>query len=620
LTRSASGQDYRFVQKLLGDCNLEHQIVASCRQLSHGIISSMNSANDLTGGSRLRSAHWYAGDDRHAYIHRAWMRRGLPGDAFTGRPHIAIANTASDLTPCNAHLTEVAASVKNGVYEAGGIPLELPVVSLGETLLRPTAMLWRNMAAMATEEMLRANPIDGVVLLGGCDKTIPALLMAAASVDIPAVVVPGGPMLTGTFRGVSLGCGTDVWRLSEEVRAGTLSAEEFTRSESAMIRSRGHCNTMGTASTMALVAEALGTVVPGVAGTPAADSRLLEAAHGTGRLVVEMVAADRRPSTFLTHASFANAIVTMAAVGGSTNAVVHLLAIAGRLGIDLTLDDFDRIGSHVPLLVDLQPAGRFLMDDFFRAGGLLAVLREVRDLLDPTAVTVTGRPLVDYLDAAPIWDPEVIRLRREPLLTEGGIAVLRGNLAPDGTIIKPAAASPHLIQHRGRALVFDSIEDFNTRIDDPDLEVDADTVLVLRGCGPKGYPGMPEVSNMPLPKKLLAQGVRDMVRICDGRMSGTAYGTVVLHVAPEAAAGGPLALVQTGDEITLDVPGRTLTLEVADEDLQNRRPNAATLAGFANPVRGWERLYIDHVQQADSGADLDFLIGATGDHVSRDSH
>jgi len=577
----------------------------------------MSSSND---GIRLRSPQWYAGDDRNAYIHRAWMRRGVPGDAFTGRPHIAIANTASDLTPCNAHLTEVAASVKNGVYEAGGIPLELPVVSLGETLLRPTAMLWRNMAAMATEEMLRANPIDGVVLLGGCDKTIPALLMAAASVDLPAVVVPGGPMLTGTFRGVSLGCGTDVWRLSEEVRAGTLTAEQFTSSESAMIRSRGHCNTMGTASTMALVAEALGTVVPGVAGTPAADSRLLEAAHGTGRLVVEMVAADRRPSTFLTHASFANAIVTMAAVGGSTNAVVHLLAIAGRLGIDLTLDDFDRIGSHVPLLVDLQPAGRFLMDDFHRAGGLLAVLREVRDLLDPTAVTVTGRPLVDYLDAAPIWDPEVIRLRHQPLLTEGGIAVLRGNLAPAGAIIKPAAASPHLIQHRGRALVFDSIEDFHARIDAPELDVDANTVLVLRGCGPKGYPGMPEVSNMPLPKKLLAQGVRDMVRICDGRMSGTAYGTVVLHVAPEAAAGGPLALVQTGDEITLDVPGRTLTLEVSEEEVQRRRPNAATLAGFANPVRGWERLYIDHVQQADTGADLDFLVGATGARVSRDSH
>jgi dihydroxy-acid dehydratase len=580
----------------------------------------MTSSNDLTVGGQLRSAHWYAGDDRNAYIHRAWMRRGVPGDAFAGRPHIAIANTASDLTPCNTHLTEVAASVKNGVYEAGGIPLELPVVSLGETLLRPTAMLWRNMAAMATEEMLRANPIDGVVLLGGCDKTIPALLMAAASVDLPAVVVPGGPMLTGTFRGVSLGCGTDVWRLSEEVRAGTLSAEQFTRSESAMIRSRGHCNTMGTASTMALVAEALGTVVPGVAGTPAADSRLLEAAHGTGRLVVEMVAADRRPSTFLTHASFANAIVTMAAVGGSTNAVVHLLAIAGRLGIDLTLDDFDRIGSHVPLLVDLQPAGRFLMDDFYRAGGLLAVLREVRDLLDPTAVTVTGRPLVDYLDAAPIWDPEVIRLRREPLLTEGGIAVLRGNLAPGGAIIKPAAASPHLIQHRGRALVFDSIEDFHTRIDNPELDVDANTVLVLRGCGPRGYPGMPEVSNMPLPKKLLAQGVRDMVRICDGRMSGTAYGTVVLHVAPEAAADGPLALVQTGDEITLDVPGRTLTLEVSEVELLSRRPSTATFAGFADPVRGWERLYIDHVQQADTGADLDFLVGASGDRVSRDSH
>ena len=568
----------------------------------------------------LRSAHWYAGQDRNAYIHRAWMRRGAPADAFTGRPQIAIANTASDLTPCNAHLGEVAASVKNGIYEAGGIPLELPVVSLGETNVRPTAMLWRNMAAMATEEMLRANPIDGVVLLGGCDKTIPSLLMAAASVDLPAVVVPGGPMLTGTFRGVPLGCGTDVWRLSEEVRAGTLSPEQFTRSESAMIRSRGHCNTMGTASTMALVAEGLGMVVPGVAGTPAPDSRLLEAAHGTGQLVVEMVAADRRPSTFLTRASFGNAIVTLGAIGGSTNAVVHMLAIAGRLGIDLTLEDFDRIGSHVPLLVDLQPAGRFLMDDFYRAGGLLAVLREVRDLLDPSALTVTGRPLVDYLDAAAIWDPEVIRLRDHPLLTEGGIAVLRGNLAPAGAIIKPAAASPHLIQHRGRALVFDSIEDFHDRIDDPELDVDANTMLVLRGCGPKGYPGMPEVSNMPLPKKLLAQGVRDMVRICDGRMSGTAYGTVVLHVAPEAAAGGPLAVVQTGDEITLDVPGRTLTLEVPEEELRRRRPNAATFAGFANPARGWERLYIDHVQQADTGADLDFLVGASGDRVSRESH
>ncbi|MEX1657311.1 IlvD/Edd family dehydratase [Streptomyces pseudovenezuelae] len=568
----------------------------------------------------LRSAQWYAGQDRNAYIHRAWMRRGVPADAFTGRPQIAIANTASDLTPCNAHLDEVARSVRDGVHEAGGIPLDLPVVSLGETNVRPTAMLWRNMAAMATEEMLRANPLDGVVLLGGCDKTIPSLLMAAASVDLPAVVVPGGPMLTGTFRGTPLGCGTDVWRLSEEVRAGTLSQEQFSRSESSMIRSRGHCNTMGTASTMALVAEALGTVVPGVAGTPAPDSRLLEAAHGTGRLAVELVAAERRPSTFLTKGSFHNAIVALAAIGGSTNAVVHLLAIAGRLGIELTLDDFDRIGSRVPVLVDLQPAGRFLMEDFHRAGGLLAVLREVADLLDPDALTVTGRPLVDHLADAPIWDAEVIRTRARPLVEEGGIAVLRGSLAPDGALIKPAAASAHLLRHRGRAVVFDSIEDFHARVDDPDLDVDADSVLVLRGCGPRGYPGMPEVANMPLPTKLLEQGVRDMVRVCDGRMSGTAYGTVVLHVAPEAAAGGPLALVRTGDVISLDVEARRVDLEVPADELAARTPNKATVEGFANPRRGWERLYVDHVQQADKGVDLDFLVGSSGSEVSRESH
>jgi dihydroxy-acid dehydratase len=568
----------------------------------------------------LRSAQWYAGDDRNAYIHRAWMRRGVPADAFVGRPQIAIANTASDLTPCNAHLDEVSRSVANGIYEAGGIPLDLPVVSLGETQVRPTAMLWRNMAAMATEEMLRANPIDGVVLLGGCDKTIPSLLMAAASVDLPAVVVPGGPMLTGTFHGQPLGCGTDVWRLSEEVRAGTLSQDAFSRSESAMIRSRGHCNTMGTASTMALVAEALGMVVPGVAGTPAPDSRLLEAAHGTGRLAVEMVAADRRPSTILTKGSFANAIVALAAIGGSTNAVVHLLAIAGRLGVDLTLEDFDRIGSRVPVLVDLLPAGRFLMDDLHRAGGLRAVLGEVRDLLDPAALTVTGAPLVDQLDGAQIWDGEVIRSRDAPLTAEGGIAVLRGNLAPDGAVIKPAAATPRLLRHRGRAVVFDSIEDFHARIDDPALDVDADSVLVLRGCGPKGYPGMPEVANMPLPTKLLAQGVRDMVRICDGRMSGTAYGTVVLHVSPEAAAGGPLALVRTGDVVELDVDARRIDVAVADDELARRTPSAATLAAFADPARGWERLYVDHVLQADSGADLDFLLGSSGSAVSRESH
>jgi dihydroxy-acid dehydratase len=547
------------------------------------------------------------------------MRRGIPDDGFD-RPQIAIANTASDLTPCNAHLTEVARSVRDGVHQAGGTPLELPVVSLGETQVRPTAMLWRNMAAMATEEMLRANPIDGVVLLGGCDKTIPSLLMAAASVDLPAVVVPGGPMLTGTFQGRPLGCGTDVWRLSEEVRAGTLTEEQFALSESAMIRSRGHCNTMGTASTMAIVAETLGMVVPGVAGTPAPDSRLLQAAHGTGRLIVELIAEDRRPSTLLTKASFHNAIVALAAVGGSTNAVVHLLAIAGRLGIDLTLEDFDRIGSAVPVLVDLLPAGRFLMEDFHRAGGLLAVLREVRDLLDPTALTVTGKPLVDYLEDAPIWDENVIRPRSAPLVAQGGIAVLRGNLAPDGAVIKPAAASAQLLQHRGRAVVFDSIEDFHARIDDPELDVDADSVLVLRGCGPKGYPGMPEVSNMPLPKKLLAQGVRDMVRVCDGRMSGTAYGTVVLHVAPEAAAGGPLALVRTGDMINLDVSQRRIDLEVPADELAQRVPSEAAAAAYANPRRGWERLYIDHVTQADTGADLDFLLGSSGSEVSRESH
>src|ERR687886_1532425 len=501
----------------------------------------------------LRSNEWYGGDDRNAYLHRAWMRRGVPDSAFEGRPQIAIANTASDLTPCNSHLNEVAESVAHGVWEAGGVPLNLPVVSLGETNVRPTAMLWRNMAAMAMEEMFRANPIDGLVLLGGCDKTIPSLLMAAASVDIPAVVVPGGPMLNGHFRGQALGCGTDVWRLSEEVRAGTLTEQAFLKSESSMIRSKGHCNTMGTASTMGLVAEALGTVIPGLAGTPAPDSRLLAGAHESGRLAVQLVEEDRRPSTLLTKASFHNAIVALAAIGGSTNAVVHLLAIAGRAQVDLTLDDFDRIGSRVPVLVDLQPAGRFLMEDFHRAGGLLAVLREVRDLLDPTALTVTGRPLVEYLDDAPIWDPEVIRARSAPLVEEGGLAVLRGNLAPDGAIVKPAAASPHLLTHRGRAVVFDSVEDFHARIDDPALDVDADSVLVLRGCGPKGYPGMPEVANMPLPEKLLAQGVRDMVRVCDGRMSGTAYGTVVLHVAPEAAAGGPLGLVQDGDWIVLDV-------------------------------------------------------------------
>jgi dihydroxy-acid dehydratase len=571
--------------------------------------------------NQLRSGDWYGGDDRNAYIHRAWMRRGLPEDALDGtRPQIAIANTASDLTPCNMHLNEVAESVKQGVWAAGGVPYNLPVVSLGETQVKPTAMLWRNMAAMAMEEMFRANPIDGLVLLGGCDKTIPALLMAAASVDIPAVVVPGGPMMTGHFRGEALGCGTDVWRLSEEARAGTISKAQFLQSEQSMIRGKGHCNTMGTASTMAIVAEALGMTIPGFAGTPAADARLLSLSHDTGRLIVDMVAAERRPSDIMTKDAFLNAIVAVAAVGGSTNSVVHLLAIAGRLGLDLTLEDFDAAGAGVPVMANLQPSGQFLMDDLYRAGGLLALLNQVKDLFRPDPITVTGRPLVDYLDDRPVYDENVILPREAPLMDDAGIAVLRGNLAPRGAIIKPSAATPELLHHVGPAVVFDSIEDMRARIDDPELDVTADSVLVLRGCGPRGYPGMPEVGNMPLPRKLLEQGVRDMVRISDARMSGTAYGTVILHVAPEAAAGGPLAFIRTGDLVTVDVENRLLNFAVSDEELQSRSQTPAAEAAYAAPRRGWAKLYVDHVMQADTGADLDFLVGSSGDEVGRESH
>ncbi|MDQ0614953.1 dihydroxy-acid dehydratase [Microbacterium sp. W4I4] len=570
-------------------------------------------------GRQMRSAEWYGGEDRNGYLHRAWMRRGIPDHAFDGRPNIAIANTASDLAPCNSHLDEVAQSVKYGVYEAGGIPYNLPIPSLGETTVRTTAMLWRNMIAMTAEELLRANPVDGVVLLGACDKTIPALLMAAASVGIPAVVIPGGPMLNGSFRGEALGCGTDVWKLSEEVRAGRLDDGIFRESESAMIRSRGTCNTMGTASTMACVTEALGMTLPGVAGIPASDSRLLQKAHETGALAVELVRAGRTPDQIMTKEAFHNAILTLSAIGGSTNAVVHLLAIAGRVGVDLTLDDFDRIGRDVPLLVNLQPAGRYLMEDLFRAGGLHAVLEQIRDRLEPEAITVTGRTLVDTISGT-VWDADVIRTPDAPLQEDAGLAVVRGNLAPDGAIVKPAAATPALLTHRGRAVVFDSVEDMHARIDSPDLDVDESSVLVLRGCGPRGYPGMPEVANMPLPKKLLEQGVRDMVRICDGRMSGTAYGTVVLHVAPEAAAGGPLALVRDGDLIELDVPARRLSLLVPQEELDARVPPAAFTDQLAAPRRGWEQIYVSHVNQADTGADLDFLVGASGAAVLRESH
>ena len=569
----------------------------------------------------MRSADWYGGNSRDSYIHRAWMRRGNPDSAFNAtRPQIAIINTASDLAPCNMHLDEVAQSVKNGIWEAGGVPHNLPMVSLGETNYRPTAMLWRNMVAMATEEMIRANPVDGVVLLGGCDKTIPALLMGAASVNLPAIVVPGGPMLNGTFKGERLGCGTGVWKFSEEVRAGKMSQEEFNNSEKSMIRSKGHCNTMGTASTMGSLAEALGMVLPGVAGTPAPDSRLLQAAHASGVRIVDMISEDLKPSDIMTTGAFTNAIVALGAIGGSTNAVVHLLAIAGRLGIKLTLDDFDRIGSRIPLLVNLQPAGEFLMEDLFRAGGLSAVMNEVDKYLDRSAITVTGKPYVDYLKGAEIYDSNVIKTHDAPLQPEAGIAVLRGNIAPDGAVIKPAAASKNLLVHTGKAVIFESIEDFHARIDDPNLDVDENSVLVLRGCGPKGYPGMPEVSNMAIPKKLLEKGVTDLVRICDGRMSGTAFGTVVLHVSPEGALGGPLAKLLNGDLIELNVPARTLNVKISDAELADRQPSATMTKALASPNRGWERLYIEHVEQAHLGADLDFLGGASGSQTPRESH
>src|SRR6476469_1013914 len=484
-----------------------------------------------TYSQAMRSQHWYAGDDRDAFIHRAWMRRGLPDHAFDGRPQIVICNTWSDLTPCNSHFREIAEHVKRGVWEAGGVPLELPVPSLGETLLRPTAMFFRDLAAMVVEELIRANPVDGVVLLGGCDTTVPSLLMGAASVDLPTLMVAGGPMLNGRFDGRLLGCGTGVWEMSEDVRAGRMARADLRRAESAMIRSRGHCNTMGTASTMACVAEALGMSLPGNAGLPAADSRLLALAHAAGNRIVDMVGEDLRPSAILTGEALRNAVRTVAAVGGSTNAVVHLLAIARRVGAPVTLADIDRAGRAIPLLADIQPAGAYLMEDFHRAGGLDAVLGQIREHLEPSR-TVAGGLLTEQISGLPPNDTTVIRTADAPIEPEAGLAVLRGNLAPDGAVIKPAAATPALMRHRGRAVVFDGIEDLHARLDDPALDVTADDVHVLRGCGPRGYPGLPEVGNMPLPRKLLENGVRDMVRISDARMSGTASRAVVLHVAP----------------------------------------------------------------------------------------
>jgi L-arabonate dehydrase len=567
----------------------------------------------------LRSQAWFGKADKDGFIHRSWMKnQGLPHHLFDGRPVIGICNTWSELTPRNAHFRELAEYVKKGVYEAGGFPVEFPVMSLGESNLRPTAMLFRNLASMDVEESIRGNPIDGVILLCGCDKTTPALLMGAASCNLPTLAVSGGPMLNGRYRGQAIGSGTGVWQMSEQVRAGTMNMEQFIEAESCMNRSRGHCMTMGTASTMASMVEALGMGLPHNAAIPAVDARRQVLAHMAGRRIVEMVNEDLTMDKILTRAAFENAIRANAAIGGSTNAVVHLLAIAGRIGVDLKLEDWE-YGSDVPCLVNLQPSGEFLMEDFYYAGGLPAVLRELghAELLHRDALTVNGRTIWDNVSQAECFDRKVIFPIAEPFKAKAGIAVLKGNLAPDGAVIKPSAATAALLQHRGRAVVFESIEDLHARINDENLDIDASCVMVLKGAGPKGYPGFAEVGNMPLPPKVLKQGITDMVRISDGRMSGTAYGAVVLHVAPEAAAGGTLALVQDGDMIELDVAGRRLHLDVDDAELARRK--AAWQAPPA-PQRGWYKLYVDSVQQANLGADLEFLVGSSGAAVPRDSH
>src|SRR6266404_2695116 len=568
---------------------------------------------------KQRSIHWFGRQDIYGFIYRSWMKnRGVPHDMFDGRPVIGICNTWSELTPCNTHFRVLADHVRHGVLDAGGFPLEFPIMSLGETLMRPTAMLYRNLASMDVEESIRANPLDGVVLLAGCDKTTPALLMGAASCDLPSLMVSGGPMLNGKFQGRDIGSGTDVWRFSEDVRRGAMTMCEFMDAEACMSRSAGHCMTMGTASTMACVVEALGMGMPMNAAIPAADSRRYALAHLAGRRIVEMVKEDLRMSAILTRAAFENAIRVVGAIGGSTNAVIHLLAIAGRVGVPLSLDDWDTLGRDVPCLLNLMPSGKFLMEDFYYAGGLPAVIRELGELVHRDALTVNGKTMGENVAEAPCYNAEVIHPALRPFRPNSGIAVLRGNLAPNGAVLKPSAATPKLMRHRGRAVVFEDIDDLNRRIDDPKLDVDPGSVLVLKNCGPKGYPGFPEVGNFALPAKILKQGVRDMVRISDARMSGTAYGTVVLHTAPEAAAGGPLALVETGDLIELDVAERRLHLDVDETEIDKRR--AVWKPPEPPSTRGYCKLYFDHVTQADRGADLDFLIGASGVSVTRESH
>ncbi|MBS0321003.1 MAG: dihydroxy-acid dehydratase [Proteobacteria bacterium] len=568
---------------------------------------------------KLRSTEWFGRHDRDALVHRSWMKnQGLPHDLFDGRPVIGICNTWSEVTPCNAHFRELAEHVKAGVLEAGGFPLEFPVMSLGETLMRPTTMLFRNQVAMDVEESIRANPFDGIVLMMGCDKTTPALLMGAASCDLPTIGISGGPMLNGKFRGHDIGSGTHVWKFTEALKTGEMKLKDLTEAEACMSRSAGHCMTMGTASTMASMVESLGMALPTNAAIPAVDSRRKVLCRMSGRRIVEMVKEDLVMSKILTKNAFENAIVVNGAIGGSTNAVVHLLAIAGRLGIDVTLDDWDRLGRDVPCLVDLMPSGRFLMEDFYYAGGLPVVIREIESFIHKKALTVNGRTLWQNCRDAVNYNTEVITPLAKPFKKQGGIAVLRGNLAPDGAVLKPSAATPKLMKHSGRAVVFESIDDLHARIDDPKLDVQETDILVLKNCGPRGYPGFPEVGNFALPAKLLKKGVTDMIRISDARMSGTAYGTVVLHTAPEAAVGGPLALVETGDRITLDVPARKLQLHVDEAELERRRARWTPLPPHSD--RGWVKLYCATVLQADKGVDLDFLVGGSGAKVGRESH
>jgi L-arabonate dehydrase len=567
----------------------------------------------------LRSAEWFGKDDKMGFVHRSWLRnQGHPDHMFRGKPVIGICNTWSDLTPCNAHLREFAEIVKHGVYEAGGFPLEFPVMSLGETIMKPTTMLWRNLASMDTEETIRANPLDGIVLLTGCDKTTPSTLMGAASVNLPTIVVPGGPMLNGKFRGTDIGSGTATWQLSEGLKAGTVTREDLTEAESCMSRSAGHCMTMGTASTMATMVEALGLTLPGAAAIPAVDSRKKVMAHLSGNRIVEMVKENLKMSDILTRDAFENAIKISSAVGGSTNLIIHLIALAGRIGIELTLDDFDKLGSDMPLLLNLMPSGKYLMEDFYYAGGLPVIIDQLQEIIHADALTVNGKTIGENCAGAPCYNREVIATLDNPFKKKAGIAVLKGNLCVNGAVIKPSATSGDLLHHRGRAVVFENIEDYHARIDDPELDIDENCIMVLKGAGPVGYPGMPEVGNLELPEKLIKKGITDMVRISDGRMSGTAYGSVVLHVSPESSVGGTLALVENGDMIELNVHERSLLLDVPEEVLKKRENAWIPPAPVAE--RGYVSMFIRHVQQADQGCDFDFLKGGSGSVVLRDLH